>query len=203
MHGLLRSPPFVRFICARMWGHRVCQWSDCLPRSSHTPPVSVPPRPRESSPPLLPVWMNVYFLFPWCWISLPFHFLSGLVVQGGAVCLPTPPSWFSPPVFSAPSPFLLNLPLILRHISQSPWLTDKRRGVVRDQRWDLLSTHRVAMLSLSSLGLQPRSDLHPAEPPGVHVSGALLGDSQPTPGTRWRWLDPGMGSLEASTPHCL
>ena len=58
-------------------------------------------RPRESSlprcpsPPLLPVWMNVYFLFPWCRTSLPFDFLSVLVVQGGAVCLPMPPSWFS------------------------------------------------------------------------------------------------------------
>ena len=38
-----------------MWGRRVCQWSDCLPRSSHTPPVSVPPQPRESSLPRLPV----------------------------------------------------------------------------------------------------------------------------------------------------
>ena len=47
------------------------------------------------SPPLLPVWMNVYFLFPWCWTSLPFDFQSVLVVRGGAVCLPTPPSWFS------------------------------------------------------------------------------------------------------------
>ena len=46
--------------------------------------------------PLLPVWMNVYFLFPWCRTSLPFNFLSVLVVRGGAVCLPTPPSWFSP-----------------------------------------------------------------------------------------------------------
>ena len=113
MHGLLCSPPFVQFICARMWGcrvlpaalpapfsatlspalsfylcanvgpwdatrcsacpvlrhsesgplglsvrmwgRRVCQWSDCLPRSSHTPPVSVPPWPRESSLPRLPV----------------------------------------------------------------------------------------------------------------------------------------------------
>ena len=26
---------------------------------------------RCSSPPLLPVWMNVYFLFPWCRIPLP------------------------------------------------------------------------------------------------------------------------------------
>ena len=30
--------------------------------------------------PLLPVWMNVYFLFPWCRTSLPFNFLSVLVV---------------------------------------------------------------------------------------------------------------------------
>ena len=55
LRGLLRSPPFVRFICVRMWGRRVCQWSDCQPRSSHTPPVSVPPWPRESSPPRLPI----------------------------------------------------------------------------------------------------------------------------------------------------
>ena len=44
--------------------------------------------------PLLPVWMYVYFVFPWCRTSLPFDCLSVLVVRGGAVCLPTPPSWF-------------------------------------------------------------------------------------------------------------
>ena len=49
-------------------------------------------RPGCLSPPLLPVWMNVYFLFPWCRTSLPFDFLSVLVVRGGAVGLPTPPS---------------------------------------------------------------------------------------------------------------
>ena len=42
-------------LSVQMWGRRVCQWSDCLPRSSHTPPVLVPPQPRESSPPSLPV----------------------------------------------------------------------------------------------------------------------------------------------------
>ena len=42
-------------LSARMWGRRVCQWSDRLPLLSHTPPVSVPPRQRESSPPRLPV----------------------------------------------------------------------------------------------------------------------------------------------------
>ena len=51
--------------------------------------------PGCPSLPLLPVWMNVYFLFPWCRTSLPFDFLSVLVVRGGAVCLPMLPSWFS------------------------------------------------------------------------------------------------------------
>ena len=32
--------------------------------------------------------MNVYFLFPSCWTSLPFDVPSVLVVRGGAVCLP-------------------------------------------------------------------------------------------------------------------
>ena len=35
------------------------------------------------------------FLSTWCGTSLPFDFLSVLVVRGGAVCLPTPPTWFS------------------------------------------------------------------------------------------------------------
>ena len=60
-------------------------------RHGHASPL----RPGCPSPLLLPIWMNVYFLFPWCRTSLPFDFLSVLVVQGGAVCLPTPPSWFS------------------------------------------------------------------------------------------------------------
>ena len=62
-------------------------------RSHHS--NASPLRPSCPSPPLLPVWMNVYFLFPWCRASLPFDFLSVLVVRGGAVCLPTSPSWFS------------------------------------------------------------------------------------------------------------
>ena len=57
---------------------------------SHVSPLC----PGCPSAPLLPVWMNVYFLFPWCRTSLLFDFLSVLVVRGGAVCLPTPPSWF-------------------------------------------------------------------------------------------------------------
>ena len=36
--------------------------------------------PSCPSLPLLLVWMNVYFLSPWCWTSLLFDFLSVLVV---------------------------------------------------------------------------------------------------------------------------
>ena len=42
-------------LSSRMWGRRVCQWSDCLTCSSHTPPVSVPPRQHKSSLPWLPL----------------------------------------------------------------------------------------------------------------------------------------------------
>ena len=51
-----------------------------------------PLRPGCPSPPLLLVWMNVYFLSPWCRTSLSLDFLSVLVARGGAVCLPMPPS---------------------------------------------------------------------------------------------------------------
>ena len=40
-------------------------------RQGHGSPLC----PGCPSPPLLPVWMNVYFLFPWCRTSLPFNFL--------------------------------------------------------------------------------------------------------------------------------
>ena len=77
-------------------GQTACPFRPTLRQSqSHHGHVS-PLRPGCPSPPLLPVWMNVYFLFPWCWTSWLFNFLSVLVVRGGAVCLPTPPSWFSP-----------------------------------------------------------------------------------------------------------
>ena len=49
-------------------------------------PVSAPP---------IQVWMYVSFLSTWCQTSLLFDFLSVLVVRGGAVCLPTLPSWLS------------------------------------------------------------------------------------------------------------
>ena len=130
MRGLLRSSPFIRFNCGRMWGRRVlptavpalfsatlspallvylrecgargsasgqtaCPVCPTLHQSRSCQGHASPLHPGCPSPPLLPVWMNVYFLFPWCQTSLPLDFLSVLVVRGGAVCLPMPPSWFS------------------------------------------------------------------------------------------------------------
>ena len=130
MRGLLCSPPFVRFICVRLWGCGVlpaalpapfsttlslalsvylrecgaagsasgqtaCPVHPTLHQSQSHRGITSPLCPGCPAPPLLPVWMKVYLLSPWCRTSLPFDFLSVLVVRGGAVCLPMPPSWFS------------------------------------------------------------------------------------------------------------
>ena len=76
-------------------GQTACSVGPTLRQSGSCHGNASPLRPGCLSPPLLLVWMNV-FLFPWFRTSLPFDFLSVLVVRGGAVCLPTPPSWFSP-----------------------------------------------------------------------------------------------------------
>ena len=76
-------------------GQTACPGRPTLRQSRSRHGHASPLRPGCLFPPLLPVWMNVYFLFPWCRTSLPFDFPSVLVVRGGAVCLPTPPSWFS------------------------------------------------------------------------------------------------------------
>ena len=129
LHGLLISPPFVRFISLLMWGRWVLPAALPAPFSTTLSPVlsvylcakvglhgllvvrlpapfvphcaSLSPAaatgvlsPRCPSLPLLLVWMYVSFLSTWCRSSLPFNFLSVLVVRGGAVCLPMPPSWF-------------------------------------------------------------------------------------------------------------
>ena len=76
-------------------GQTACPIRPTLRQSQSHHGNASPLCPGCPSLPLLPVWMNVYFLFPWCWTSLPLDFLSVLAVQGGAVCLPMPPSWFS------------------------------------------------------------------------------------------------------------
>ena len=71
-------------------GQTACPVSPKLRQSRSRHGNASPLHPSCPSPPLLPVRMNVYFLFPGCRTSLPFNFLSVLVVRGGAVCLPTP-----------------------------------------------------------------------------------------------------------------
>ena len=130
MCGPLRCPPFVWFICGRMWCHRVlpatlpaplsatlslalwvylCKCGAAGSASARTACAICPTlrqsqsRHSHASPlhpgaRLRPSYQSgcVYFLFPWCQSPLLFDSLSVLVVQGGAVCLPTPPSWFLP-----------------------------------------------------------------------------------------------------------
>ena len=66
----------------------------CQSRSRHG--NTSPLHPGCPSPPLLLVWMYVSFLSTWCQTSLLFDSPPVLVVRGGTVCLPTPPSWFYP-----------------------------------------------------------------------------------------------------------
>ena len=76
-------------------GQTACPVPPTLRQSRSRHSNAGPLRPVCPCPPLLLVWMNVSFLSPWCQTSLLFNFLSVLVVRGGAVCLPTLPSWFS------------------------------------------------------------------------------------------------------------
>ena len=128
MHGLLRSLPFVRFICGQKWCCGVLPATLPAPLSATLSPAlwvylckcgaagsasaptacAICPTLRQSqsrhsqaSPlhpgaGLRPSYQSgcVYFLFPWCQSPWLFDSLSVLVVRGGAVCLPTPPSWF-------------------------------------------------------------------------------------------------------------
>ena len=61
-------------------GQTACPVHPTLRQSQSCQGNSSPLRPGCPSPLLLPIWMNVYFLFPWCLTSLPFDFLSVLVV---------------------------------------------------------------------------------------------------------------------------
>ena len=78
-----------------------------LPAGTSSHSLSMHPvRPSCPSPPLLPVWMNVSSLNPWLWdfyivrfsgssgfFVFKFFLVLLLVMQGGTVCLPMPPSW--------------------------------------------------------------------------------------------------------------
>ena len=97
-------------------GQTACPIHSTLRQSRSRQGNESPLRPSCPSPSLLLVWMNVYFLFPWCRTSLPLDSPSVLVVQGGSVCLPAPPSWFSP--FSCSFDLFV---FYLGHVSLSPY----------------------------------------------------------------------------------
>ena len=96
------------FICTQMWDHPACKPLPCLVHQSLPCQESSPP--CCPTPPLLPVWMSVSSLTPWLsdfhtvwfcqfWLFFVFKFVVVLVLvmRGGTVCLPMPPSW--PEVF--------------------------------------------------------------------------------------------------------
>ena len=95
------SPALSTYLCecGAARGQTACPVRPTLRQSWSRHGHASPLYPGCPSPPLLLVWMNVSFLSTWCWTSLPFDFLSVLVVRGGAVCLPTPPSWFCQEIF--------------------------------------------------------------------------------------------------------
>ena len=151
--------------------YQICQLLPCLPHStthcllgsvSHClacPGFQPLPCCESSpsgclSPPLLLVWMNVSSLTPWL---LDFHtvrfsvssgcflFLNccpSLVVRGGTVCLPMPPSWpeAPPQVFSfrgfrlyfpALEPWVAQSALLHAPLPRSSWLICARMGGCR------------------------------------------------------------------------
>ena len=63
---------------ASVW--TACPFRPTLRQSQSCHGNPSPVRPGCPSPSLPPVWMNFYFLSPWCRTSLPFDFLSVLVV---------------------------------------------------------------------------------------------------------------------------
>ena len=90
MRGLLCSPAVPPGLSMRKCGvsgsasgQTVCPVCPTLRQSRSCHSNASPLHRGCLSLPLLPVWMNVSFLSTWCWTSLPFDFLSVLVVQGG------------------------------------------------------------------------------------------------------------------------
>ena len=94
------------FIHMQMWDRPLWQLPPCLVLQLHPCGESSPP--GCLSLPLLPVWMNVSSLTRWLldfypvrfsvssgyFLFLKFVVVPLLVVQGGKVHLPTPPSWW-------------------------------------------------------------------------------------------------------------
>ena len=106
LRGLLRSPPFLPvYLCANVGpqGLLVVRLpAPFIPQSAGLGPATATLVLSSPAARLRPSYRSgcmFIFLFTWCRTSLLFDFPSVLVVRGGAVCPPTPPSWFSETLF--------------------------------------------------------------------------------------------------------
>ena len=118
-------------------------------RQGHVSPL----HPGCPSLPLLPVWMYVSFLSTWCRTSLPFDFLSVLVVRGGAVCLPMPPSWF----------FKSNLDFLRKKLSwPHHWCSVPKTNRIHEKRGSRTTRTSAAFCPSSDhLTNPPKEGTHP------------------------------------------
>ena len=93
----LAPPCSSRFICMRMWDHSVCQQPLCHESSLPRLPVSTPPTGLDECFFFNSLVDGLPYSLTFCqfWLFFVFKFVIVLllVVQGGTVCLPTPPSW--------------------------------------------------------------------------------------------------------------
>ena len=94
------SPALSVYLCANVGPQGLLVLRLPVPFVPHSASLGSARAKRVLSSPVLvsapPTGLDVCFLFI-SWVSdfLAVDFLSVLVVRGGAVCLPTPPSWFS------------------------------------------------------------------------------------------------------------
>ena len=116
-----------QFICTQMWDHPFCQPLPHLPQSSSYHLAVSPLHPAaHSAPPSgldacfffnsLVVGFPYSLIFCQCWLFFVFKFVVVLllVVQGGTLCLPTPPSWLEVGSVLSFGPFLcLSSPVML------------------------------------------------------------------------------------------
>ena len=141
--------------------------------------------PGCPSPHLLPVWMYVSFLSTWCRTSLPFDFLSVLVVQGGAVCLPTPPSWFSQslvsfchhlfplyPLLPAPPPFSLVITILMSFTLTSYFLQ-----LFKIQP-SLLNTFKVARIVVGTVHMVKQIQIFALMDPTLYLVKQTMNETQ-------------------------
>ena len=84
-----------RFIPVQMWGHPLCQPPRCHESSPPWLPVSTPPTGTDEYFFLNSLVVRLLYSSIFCqyWLFFVFKFVVLLVLRGGTVYLPMPPSW--------------------------------------------------------------------------------------------------------------